>query len=101
VLLDHLVWIRKIRVCHSLTLSSPENFQPLLVSSSTKRIGISEALRGVRFAIENFIITAQEIRFGCHRFYRIGHRQREFRHLRHGRFIASDDRSFIPLFIGT
>ena len=38
------------------------------------RFRVSKTLRGVRLAIEDFIVTTQEIRFGLHRFYRIWHR---------------------------
>ena len=58
------------------------------------RFGVSKTLGGVRLAIENFIITTQEIRFGFHRFYPVLHRQRKFRHLRDGRLVAGDDSGF-------
>ncbi len=71
-----------------------------LISSAgfLSRFTARKTLSGIRLALKNFIITAQEILLVLYRFYPMGHRQWEFRHLRDRRFIAGDNRrlKFLP-----
>jgi hypothetical protein len=62
------------------------------------RFGACQTLGGIGLTFEDFVIPAQEILLVLYGFYRIGHRQWEFRHLGHRRFIASDHRGskFLP-----
>src|SRR5882724_12538130 len=62
------------------------------------RFGAFKTLRGIGLAFENFVVTTQEVFLVLYRFYLVGHRQREFCHLRDRRFIAGDNRrlKFLP-----
>src|SRR6266550_4145923 len=62
------------------------------------RFGAGKTLGGIGLAFENFIITARELLLVLYRFYPMGHRQWEFRHLRDRRLIAGDNRrlKFLP-----
>ena len=50
-----------------------------------------KTLGGICLAFENFVITAQEALLVLYGFYPIGHRQWEFRHVRHRGLIAADN----------
>ena len=62
------------------------------------RFGAFKTLRGIGFAFENFVITAQEALLILYGFYPIGHRQLKFGHICHHRLIAGDNRrlKFLP-----
>jgi hypothetical protein len=57
-----------------------------------------KALDGIRLAFENFFIPVREIFLVLYGLDQLGHRQREFRHLRDRRFISRHDRrsEFFP-----
>src|SRR5436190_7484803 len=58
------------------------------------RLPAPKTLGGIGFAFENFVIPAQEILLVLYGLHPVWHREREFRHLRDCRFIASDHRGF-------
>ena len=61
---------------------------PILPVGFFVRFGAFKALGGIGLAFENFVIPAQEAFLILYRFYFVGHRQWEFRHLGGLRFVA-------------